>query len=229
MLSEPELQPVGQDPNAEEGLREGVGRNPGPTGPVTGERVARLELNAPLAHGRTRFREIRAVGDEGFAPTDVVVHPTTGDLYVSIGGRGTRGAVYRVRYVENLRNGSQEGLGLAPLAIPAGVIDRATALVLDLPRLAESPRAGERLRALDGLLRHREAFAGHADPKTTRAYIQLARDDLRNAMIAAEQRRRQPPQEPPPAPASASQTVAKGSESLTDVPNGRASHLRVVK
>ncbi|HEX5442432.1 MAG TPA: PVC-type heme-binding CxxCH protein [Pirellulales bacterium] len=41
---------------------------------------------------------LKSVGENGFAPTDVLVHPQTGDLYVSIGGRGTRGAVYRVRY-----------------------------------------------------------------------------------------------------------------------------------
>lgn len=42
---------------------------------------------------------MKSVGENGFAPTDVVVHPETGELYVSIGGRGTRGAIYRVRYV----------------------------------------------------------------------------------------------------------------------------------
>ncbi|MCI0377528.1 MAG: c-type cytochrome [Gemmataceae bacterium] len=41
---------------------------------------------------------LESTGDNGFAPTGVVVHPQMGDLYVSIGGRGTRGAVYRVRY-----------------------------------------------------------------------------------------------------------------------------------
>lgn len=41
---------------------------------------------------------LEAAGDNGFAPTDAAVHPVTGDLYISIGGRGTRGAVYRVRY-----------------------------------------------------------------------------------------------------------------------------------
>ncbi|HVJ82651.1 MAG TPA: c-type cytochrome [Planctomycetia bacterium] len=39
-------------------------------------------------------------GDEGFAPVGAVVHPATGDLYVAIGGRGTRGAVYRIRHAE---------------------------------------------------------------------------------------------------------------------------------
>jgi len=36
-------------------------------------------------------------GQNGFAPTDVEVAPD-GSLYVSVGGRGTRGAVYRIRY-----------------------------------------------------------------------------------------------------------------------------------
>lgn len=39
-----------------------------------------------------------AVGQHGFAPTDAEVGPD-GSLYISVGGRGTRGAVYRVRYI----------------------------------------------------------------------------------------------------------------------------------
>jgi hypothetical protein len=31
---------------------------------------------------------LQATGDNGFAPTAAAVHPVTGDLYVSIGGRG---------------------------------------------------------------------------------------------------------------------------------------------
>jgi putative heme-binding domain-containing protein len=46
---------------------------------------------------------LQAVGDNGFAPTALAVHPTTGDLFVSIGGRGTRGAVYRIHYAKNDR------------------------------------------------------------------------------------------------------------------------------
>src|SRR4029077_10898694 len=45
---------------------------------------------------------LESVGDNGFAPTDLLVHPQTGDLYVCIGGRGTRGAVYRIRYPKGL-------------------------------------------------------------------------------------------------------------------------------
>lgn len=47
---------------------------------------------------------LEATGDNGFAPTASVVHPKTGDLYISIGGRGTRGAVYRIRYPEGTKS-----------------------------------------------------------------------------------------------------------------------------
>ena len=40
------------------------------------------------------------VGDNGFAPVDVAVGPR-GDLFVAIGGRKTRGGVYRIRYADN--------------------------------------------------------------------------------------------------------------------------------
>ncbi len=37
-------------------------------------------------------------GQNGFAPTDIEIGPD-GSLYVCVGGRGTRGGVYRIRYV----------------------------------------------------------------------------------------------------------------------------------
>lgn len=37
-----------------------------------------------------------AIGQHGFAPTDAAVGPD-GSLYISVGGRGTRGGVYRIR------------------------------------------------------------------------------------------------------------------------------------
>jgi putative heme-binding domain-containing protein len=45
---------------------------------------------------------LEATGDQGFAPVALRVHPRTGDLYVAIGGRGTRGAVYRIRYTAGM-------------------------------------------------------------------------------------------------------------------------------
>lgn len=41
-----------------------------------------------------------AVGQHGFAPTDAEIGPD-GSLYVAVGGRGTRGGVYRVRWSGN--------------------------------------------------------------------------------------------------------------------------------
>ncbi|MGE0608938.1 MAG: hypothetical protein AB7O62_17715 [Pirellulales bacterium] len=41
---------------------------------------------------------LQTTGDVGFAPVDLAVGPT-GDLFVAIGGRGTRGSVFRVSYV----------------------------------------------------------------------------------------------------------------------------------
>ncbi|MFO0878995.1 MAG: c-type cytochrome [Gemmataceae bacterium] len=46
---------------------------------------------------------LRSVGDNGFAPVAGAVHPRTGDLIVAVGGRGTRGAVYRVRHPQGLQ------------------------------------------------------------------------------------------------------------------------------
>ncbi|MBM3980141.1 MAG: c-type cytochrome [Planctomycetes bacterium] len=39
-----------------------------------------------------------ATGTSGFAPTALAIHPQTGELFVSSGGRGTRGGVYAIRY-----------------------------------------------------------------------------------------------------------------------------------
>lgn len=68
--------------------------------------------------GRVWFVSVRASGasyaaeaevflepkaNNGLAPTDVVVDPATGDLFVCTGGRGTRGAVYRIRWTDGFR------------------------------------------------------------------------------------------------------------------------------
>jgi putative heme-binding domain-containing protein len=48
---------------------------------------------------------LSSVGESGFAPTAAVVHAATGDLYISTGGRGTRGAVYRIRFPDGKSHG----------------------------------------------------------------------------------------------------------------------------
>jgi putative membrane-bound dehydrogenase-like protein len=116
-----------------------------------------------------------SVGTGGFAPTDVAVHPGTGDLYVSVGGRGTRGAVYRVRYVGRDDPAPASGLGPASLTIRP----RSLAAQPNLERkLLEQATAGDdpaRLGALIAIRRHRDRLAtaivltaieanmGHAD------------------------------------------------------------------
>lgn len=57
----------------------------------------------PLPNGEPEIF-LKATGGDGFAPTAIAVHPRTGDLYVSIGGRGTRGGVYRIRHTEGVKN-----------------------------------------------------------------------------------------------------------------------------
>src|SRR5262249_36026436 len=41
---------------------------------------------------------LESIGTNGFDPTDIAVGPD-GSLFICIGGRGTRGAVFRVEYV----------------------------------------------------------------------------------------------------------------------------------
>ncbi len=51
-----------------------------------------------LAESVEPVRFLQAKGSNGFAPTDLAVHPNNGSLFVSIGGRGTRGGVFQIRY-----------------------------------------------------------------------------------------------------------------------------------
>jgi putative heme-binding domain-containing protein len=95
---------------------------------------------------------LESVGDNGFAPTAVVVHPTTGDLFIAIGGRGTRGAVYRIRYPKGMT--PLDPARLAGLQPQPRCLDWRPALARDLAKQAEDPDALERLRALLALRRH---------------------------------------------------------------------------
>jgi putative heme-binding domain-containing protein len=115
---------------------------------------------------------LQAVGENGFAPTGIVVHPKTGDLFISIGGRGTRGAVYRVHY--------QASGGRKPPVATTSTTGG-----------SRPPLAGKRLRALIALRRD-----GHgAEPAAIRAnwdssdrLVRAATADL-IATLPAETRR----------------------------------------
>src|SRR5437588_13097610 len=61
-------------------------------------RISALPLTRDGETWKTTPKDfITGTGSFGFAPTDMEVAPD-GSLYVSVGGRGTRGGVYRVRY-----------------------------------------------------------------------------------------------------------------------------------
>lgn len=57
---------------------------------------------------------LEPTGESGFAPTGLAVHPETGDLYVSIGGRGTRGGIYRIAPKERNPNAKLNPMALKP-------------------------------------------------------------------------------------------------------------------
>ena len=103
---------------------------------------------------------LQATGSAGYAWTDAEVHPESGDLYLSIGGRGTRGAVYRVRYEgeENARRvaESQRSRGEVGGLLEPGAIEEevGTGRIVDA---AGSDNELERLRALVELGRRGDA------------------------------------------------------------------------
>ncbi len=66
---------------------------------------------------------LEPLGLQGFAPTDIAVSPD-GALYVSIGGRKTRGAVYRIDYA---------GLPVAPPYVPINNPDLKSVLLAPQP------------------------------------------------------------------------------------------------
>jgi putative heme-binding domain-containing protein len=115
---------------------------------------------------------IEAVGENGFAPTDLVVHPATGDLFLSIGGRGTRGAVYRVRYCGPSRT-AQEFTRRTPeqkdREPDVQRLDWRPELERLLPQLASSDDGLQRLRALTLIRRHRQHFKSHQLSAVVRA------------------------------------------------------------
>jgi putative heme-binding domain-containing protein len=121
---------------------------------------------------------LQAVGDNGFAPTAAAVHPQTGDLYVSIGGRGTRGAVYRIRYAK--------GLTGASAAVPPAVrsLEWRPGSQSETVRRATGADLAERRRALADVWRHRGQFSAEQIERVVRANAGEADRLLRQATAA---------------------------------------------
>jgi putative membrane-bound dehydrogenase-like protein len=100
---------------------------------------------------------LEAVGDNGFAPTSAVVHPKTGDLYIAMGGRGTRGAVYRIRYARGA--GAFSAADVSRLRPKPRALEWQDSMARALPRQATGEAGADRLNDLQLLWRHRAHFS----------------------------------------------------------------------
>src|SRR5262249_5453851 len=98
---------------------------------------------------------LEATGENGFAPTALAVHPKTGDLFVSIGGRGTRGAVYRIRHTAGF---AQLPADAKAQPIPPRSLDWQDKLTRTLMRLVTAGDARDRWRALTDIRRFCRQF-----------------------------------------------------------------------
>lgn len=107
---------------------------------------------------------LQATGEDGFAPTAAAVDPLNGDLYLSIGGRGTRGAVYRIRYPQGMKSLRIEEAARLQPARCSLEWDPDKIGVETLTREASTGVPAERLRALQLLHRHHDRLLklGHS-------------------------------------------------------------------
>jgi len=110
---------------------------------------ASLERKGSSYISKTRVF-LESVGDNGFAPTACAVSEKTGDLYISIGGRGTRGAVYRVRHTERFK--TVKPLEVLPIA--KRTLDWAPGLEKNIELKLFSRSEAERLRTMQLVRRH---------------------------------------------------------------------------
>ncbi len=119
-------------------------------------RIYFVELNRSGSTYKGKSRVfLESVGDNGFAPTALAVHPKTGELFVAIGGRGTRGAVYRIRHKNDKAIDSAEVARWQP---KARSLEWSEDLTRVLPEKAVRGNPAERLDALTALHRHHEKF-----------------------------------------------------------------------
>jgi putative heme-binding domain-containing protein len=95
---------------------------------------------------------LESLGDNGFAPTACAVDDKTGDLYVSIGGRGTRGAVYRIRHAERFE--AMQGK-LAPLKMATRSLEWRDNMLQEIDSRMKSKSAADHLWAMQTARRHR--------------------------------------------------------------------------
>jgi putative heme-binding domain-containing protein len=99
---------------------------------------------------------VQSTGDNGFAPTALAVHPKTGDLFVSIGGRGTRGAVYRIRYPAGMKI---DPATLAKMRMTPRSLELRPEAALDIVKQAADMDPAKRFAALLTMQRHVSQFS----------------------------------------------------------------------
>jgi putative heme-binding domain-containing protein len=96
-------------------------------------------------------------GENGFAPTGLAVDPHSGDLFVSIGGRGTRGSVYRISYTKTAK-----GEPIPFDAQPLPKWEKPAAVPLKPEALTNAKTDKEKLAVVCGWF---DALGGIGDPK----------------------------------------------------------------
>jgi putative membrane-bound dehydrogenase-like protein len=94
----------------------------------------------------------QAVGEGGFAPTGIAVQPSSGDLFVCTGGRGTHGAVYRIHY-SGVQSSATPPAPEHQTPRPLWTQDGQSARVPDLLALSQQGTPAQRFQALSALRR----------------------------------------------------------------------------
>jgi putative heme-binding domain-containing protein len=122
---------------------------------------------------------LEATGENGFAPTAAAVHPVTGDLFVSIGGRGTRGAVYRIRYPKGLASIKAEDV--AKLQPPPRSLEFVKGAQKEWVSRATGTDRPVRLQAMAQIRRHPSQFDASQIEEAIRASWNDADRSLRQA------------------------------------------------
>ena len=141
---------------------------------------------------------LECTGDSGFAPTAALVHPETGDLFIAIGGRGTRGAVYRVRYVGSGSGPSAQAQranqisSSAPAQTTQHSLERPNKGFADIITACGSENPAEQLAAFQTLLRFHNDLspeqirtAGKAAGHGSDRYVRQAAASLLSNLDAA--------------------------------------------
>jgi putative heme-binding domain-containing protein len=146
-------------------------------------RIYALSLERAGASYAARPRVfLQALGENGFAPTAAAVHPVTGDLYVAIGGRGTRGAVYRIRYPKGLPAVKASAVARLQPA-PRSLAWRPGSQQALLDQAAGADLPGRR-RALHAIRRHRQHFTADQVAQAVRANAGQTDRSIRQAAAA---------------------------------------------